>query len=53
MCNRIVKEVIATLHLENGEVFLLSAGRRYCIARTDGRVEIEEKQVQVARLGTL
>lgn len=26
---------------------------RYCIARTDGRVEIEEKQVQIARLGTL
>ncbi len=32
---------------------MISGGRRYCIARSNGRVEIEEKQVRVARLGTL
>ena len=30
MQNRIVEEAIATLHPENGEVFVLSAGLKFC-----------------------
>ena len=32
---------------------MISGGRRNCIAKSNGRVEIEEKQIRVARLGTL
>lgn len=40
MYNRTVEEVIATLHPENGEVFLLSAGRRRRLAKCSVRIDI-------------
>lgn len=48
-----IGETIKVISIKDGELYMISGGCRYCIARTDGRVEIEEKQVQVARLGTL
>ncbi len=46
-------ETIKVIPADNGELYMTSGGRRYCIARFSGHVEIEEKQAQVARLGTL
>ena len=46
-------ETIKVISANNGELHMTSSGRRYCIARFSGRVEIEEKQAQVAILGTL
>ena len=46
-------ETIKVIPANNGELYMTSGGRRYCIARFSGRVEIEEKQTQVAILGTL
>lgn len=40
MYYRTVKEVIATLHPENGEVFLLSAGRRRKLATCSLQIDI-------------
>ncbi len=46
-------ETIKVIPADNGELYMTSGGRRYCIARFSGRVEIEERQNRVARLGTL
>lgn len=46
-------EIIKVIPADDGELYMTSGGRRYCIARFSGRVEIEEKQAQVAVLGTL
>ncbi|MCX4317505.1 MAG: hypothetical protein OSJ52_12860 [Lachnospiraceae bacterium] len=46
-------ETIKVIPANNGELYMISGGRRYHIARFHGRVEIEEKQMQVAILGTL
>lgn len=40
MYRRTVKEVIATLYPENGEVFFLSAGRRYMLAKCSLQMNI-------------
>lgn len=40
MHSRIVKEVVATLYPENGEVFTLSAGRRHMLAKCGLRIDI-------------
>lgn len=46
-------ETIKVIPADNGELYMISGGHRYHIARFRGRVEIEERQTQVARLGTL
>lgn len=46
-------ETIKVIPANNGELYMISGGRRYCIARFSGRVEIEERQTQIVRLGTL
>lgn len=46
-------KTIKVIPADNGELYMTSGGCRYCIARFSGRVEIEEKQAQIARLGTL
>ena len=48
-----IGEIIKVIPANNGELYMTSGGRRYYIARFSGRVEIEEKQAQVAILGTL
>lgn len=48
-----IGETIKVIPANNGEMYMTSGGRRYCIAKFSGRVEIEEKQAQVAILGTL
>lgn len=48
-----IGETIKVIPADNGELYMTSGGRRYCIARFSGRVEIEERQARVARLGTL
>ncbi|MCX4268003.1 MAG: hypothetical protein OSJ62_04990 [Lachnospiraceae bacterium] len=40
MYNRTVQEVIATLRPENGEVFLLTAGRRHMLAKCSLRIDV-------------
>ena len=40
MHSRIVEEVIATLHPENGEVFILSAGRTRKLAKCNLQIDI-------------
>lgn len=42
MHGRTVKEVIATLYPENGEVFILSAGRRRKLAKCSLRIDVVE-----------
>ena len=46
-------ETIKVIPIRDSELYMISGGRRYCIAKSNGRVEIEEKQIRVARLGTL
>lgn len=46
-------EIIKVIPANDGRLYMTSGGRRYCIAGFSGRVEIEEKQAQVAILGTL
>lgn len=48
-----IGETIKVIPANDGELYMTSGGRRYCIARFNGRVEIEEKQTRVAILGTL
>lgn len=48
-----IGETIKIISIKDSELYMVSGGRRYCIARSSGRVEIEEKQIRVARLGTL
>ncbi len=48
-----VGETIKVISIKDSELYMVSGGRRHYIARSNGRVEIEEKQVRVARLGTL
>ncbi len=48
-----IGETIKVIPANDGELYMTSGGRRYCIARFSGRVEIEEKQTRVAILGTL
>ncbi len=40
MHNRIVEEIITTLYPENGEVFILSAGRRRKLAKCSLQIDI-------------
>lgn len=46
-------ETIKVIPTDDGELYMTSGGRRHCIASFSGRVEIEEKQAQVAILGTM
>ncbi len=46
-------QTIKVIPADDGELHMTSGGRRHCIARFSGRVEIEEKQKQVTMLGTL
>lgn len=48
-----IGETIKVIPADDGELYMVSGGRRYCIARFNGQVEIEEKQAQVAIPGTL
>lgn len=48
-----IGETIKVIPINNSELYMISGGQRHCIARSDGRVEIEEKQIQIARLGTI
>lgn len=45
MHSRIVEEVIATLHPENGEVFILSAGRRCKFAECSLRIDVVQRAI--------
>ncbi len=40
MYHKIVEEVIATLHPENGEVFILSNGHRMLLAKCSLKIDI-------------
>lgn len=46
-------ETIKVIPANDSELYMVSGGRRHCIAGFNGRVEIEERQAQVAILGTL
>ncbi len=48
-----IGETIKVIPINDSELYMISGGRRYYIAKSNGRVEIEEKQVRIARLGTL
>ena len=48
-----IGETIKVIPVNDSELYMVSGGRRYCIAKANGRVQIEEKQTQVAMLGTL
>ena len=46
-------EIIKIIPANDGELYMTSGGRRCRIASFSGRVEIEERQAQVAILGTM
>lgn len=48
-----IGETIKVIPIWDSELYMISGGRRYYIAKSNGRVEIEEKQAQVAILGTM
>lgn len=48
-----MEKLIKTISVADGELYVISAGRRYLVARFDGRIEIVEKTNLVPILGTV